>query len=210
MYPQEEAGFLCGVIFGVCLVVPLAATGVLRNPIKAVLLIVVSAAAYVAAYVTAFGLQLHHREIVAPAERWDMGTAEPAGPVGLFAGGLVGGFLLFLAVDLLCQPVISKQGLLKRVLQGALLGGLLGVVGWALRSSVGVAIWNLMHAFGLVPKWEIRPQTWFHGESDYGQRTRMYSLYVVWQTGIASVIGLMLRQVRISRADETGSQLFKS
>jgi hypothetical protein len=58
MYPQEEAGFLCGVIFGVCLVVPLATTGVLRNPIKAALLIVVSAVAYVAADVTAFGPQL--------------------------------------------------------------------------------------------------------------------------------------------------------
>lgn len=211
MYPQEEAGFLCGVIFGVCLVVSLVVTGVLRNPITAVLLVVVSAAAYVAAYLTAFGMQLHHPELVAPTERWDMGTPEPAGPIALFAGGLVGGFLLFLGVDLLCQRVACKPGLVKRVLLGALLGGLLGVVAWALRSSVGVAIWNLMHAFGFVPRWEIRPQTWFHGEYDYGQRTRMYSLYLVWQTGIATVIGLMLRHVPIPpTADETGSRLFKS
>jgi hypothetical protein len=211
MYPQEEAGLLSGALFGLFLVVPLVVTGVLRNPAKALGLIGVTTVAYFLSFTVAFGLQLHHPELAPSAERWDMSTNEPAAPAALFVGGLVGGFILFSAALFLCQPGISKRTLVQKAFQGAVLGGVLGAAGWALRSSVGVAIWNLLHAFGLTPKWELSPQEWFKGEHDYGERARMYSLYVVWQSGVAAAIGLMLRRVSIQKAhDKHGLRLFAS
>jgi len=199
---QQEAGLYCGAVFGSFLAVPLVISrildaGILYSFLKALGLIVVSTAAYLFAYLTAFGVQLNFPQIVPNAERWDMGTAEPASPIALFVGGLVGGFLVFGAVMFFSPPEIGKGTRVRKVIQGALLGGVLGVAAWALRSSVGVALWNLFHAFGLTPRWELSPRMWFHGVYDYGGTARMYSLYVVWQTGVATAVGIMLRHTPV-------------
>ena len=132
-------------------------------------------------------------QIVPSAERWDMGTREPASPIALFVGGLVGGFLIYAGVIFLSRPEINKGIRARKIIQGALLGGALGITGWVLRSSLGAATWNVLHAFGLTPTWELSPREWFHGNYDYRQSSRMYSLYIVWQTGVAAVAGIMLR-----------------
>jgi hypothetical protein len=164
MYPREEAGWFGGTTFGVFLVVPLLATGILRNTIKALGLIGVTTFAYVFSYLITFGLQIILPGIVPSSEQWDMGTNEPAAPAALFVGGLVGAFLVFFAVISLCQPGISSRALARKALQGALLGGVLGVAGWALRSSVGVALWYLFHALGFTPWSESSPREWFHNQ----------------------------------------------
>jgi hypothetical protein len=210
MYPREEAGWFGGTTFGVFLVVPLLATGILRNTIKALGLIGVTTFAYVFSYLITFGLQIILPGIVPSSEQWDMGTNEPAAPAALFVGGLVGAFLVFFAVISLCQPGISSRALARKALQGALLGGVLGVAGWALRSSVGVALWYLFHALGFTPWSESSPREWFHNQNDYGQRARMYSLYVVWQSGVAVAVGLMLRRISIQRDDPARPLLFNS
>jgi hypothetical protein len=195
---QQEAGPSCGVVFGIFLVTPLAISGILGSRIldstlKWLGLIAVSTVAYYLAYMAAVGLQMNFPQIVPETERWDMGTVEPASPTALFVGGLVGGFLIFVSVVFLAGPRLNKGARSQEIIRGALLGGALGIVGWALRSSIGVAAWNLFHSFGLTPPWELSPTHWYHGINDYGERTRMYSLYIVWQTGVAAAIGIMLR-----------------
>jgi hypothetical protein len=213
---RQEAGLFCGVVFGSFLAIPLAISGILDSGIlysllKSLGLIVVSTAAYSLAYFTAVGMQLNFPQIVPSAEQWDMGTDEPASVTALFVGGLVGGFLVFAGVIFLSRPEINKGTRARKIIQGTLLGGALGIAGWALRSSIGTAIWNLLHAFGLTPPWELSPRAWFHGKYDYGQRSRMYSLYVVWQTGVATAAGIMLRHAPVRREDEAGAlRLFNS
>jgi hypothetical protein len=150
----QEAGLYCGVVFGSFLAIPLAISGILDSGIlysllKALGLITASTAAYFLACRTAIGMQLNFPQIVPSAERSDMSTPEPASLIALFVGGLVGGLLIFAGVIFLSRPEISKGIRARKIIQGTLLGGLTGVAAWALRSSVGVAIWNLFHAFGL-------------------------------------------------------------
>ncbi len=216
MYPnRQEAGLAPGVVFGAFLAIPLVISGILDSGklyslLKALGLIVVSTAAYFLAYVTAFELQLNFPQIVPRAERWDMGTYEPASPIALFVGGLVGGFLVFAGLMSLCRPEINKGTRARKILEGALLGGVLGVAGWALRSSVGVAVWNLLHALRLTSPWELSPREWFHDKYDYGDTSRMYSLYVVWQTGVATAVGFMVRHASAKGKDESNElRLFK-
>jgi hypothetical protein len=213
---QDEAGLYCGVVFGTFLSVPLTILGILDSGIlytllKALGLIVVSTAAYYLAFFTAFVTQLSFRQIVPSGEQWNMGTNEPASAIGLFVGGLVGGFLVFAGVMYLSRHEISKGARARKIIQGTILGGALGIAGWALRSSIGVAIWNLLHTFGLTPSWELSPRLWFGNNYDYGERSRMYSLYVVWQTGVAAAAGFMLRHASV-RSDEgsENKQLFRS
>jgi len=194
MYPNgQEAGLFSGVVFGLFLAGCLALSKILDNLWRAVRLIAVATAAYFFSTLTAFAVQLCFPEIVPRGEQWSMGTREPASAVALFVGGLVGGFLVFGEVIFLFCPEISKGLLARKAFQWALLGGILGVAGWALRSSVGAATWNLFHVLGLTPSGEASAREWFGDRYDYGETSRMYSLYVVWQTGVAIAVGIMLR-----------------
>jgi hypothetical protein len=196
----DEAGFMSGVIFGVLLTGCLAISGVVPSVWKAQGMIVVATVAYPVSVYAAISIQMGYPQIARSAEQWDMSTKEPASPIALFVGGLIGGFLVLGAVALFFLPRIGKGALAMTALLGAVLGGALGVAGWALRSSVGVAVWHLFHAFHLTPQSEQNPRTWFHDEHDYTNSSRMYSLYVVWQTGFALAAGILLRGVaRIER-----------
>jgi hypothetical protein len=195
---QQEAGIYCGVVFGSFLAIPLAISGILDlgilySVLKALGLIAVSTAAYFLACMTAIWVQLNFRQVVPRSEQWDMGTNEPASAIALFAGGLVGGFLVFAGLIFSSRPESIKVTRARKIILGTSLGGLLGIAGWALRSSIGVATWHLLHVFGLTPSWELSPRAWFREVYDYGQRSRMYSLYLVWQTGVAAAAGVMLR-----------------
>jgi hypothetical protein len=214
---QQEAGIYCGVVFGSFLAIPLATSGILDSGIlycvlKALGLIAVSTAAYFLACMAAIGMQLNFPQVVPRRERWDMGTNEPASAIALFVGGLVGGFLVFAGLIFLSRPEINKFTRTRKIILGTLLGGLLEIAGWALRSSIGAATWHLLYVFGLTPPWELSPRAWFHGVYDYGQRSRMYSRYFVWQTGVAAAAaGVMLRDPFGRKQDSPGDlRLFNS
>lgn len=209
MYPdKQEAGFASAALFGSFLAFPLAISGILDSKVlfsllKALGLIGVTTVAYFISFLTAFGVQLSVPQIVPSAEVWSMGNYEPASPIALFVGGLVGGFVVSAGVVFLSRSEISKGTRTRKVIQGALFGGGLGVAGWALRSSVGAATWNLLHAFRLTPPWEQNPRYWFGNVYDYNQTSRMYSLYVVWQTGMAMAVGIMLRHSSVNGEDKS-------
>lgn len=207
MPPGEDvAGLYCGVVFGLLLAGPLVISRILDSLLRALGLIAVSTAAYFFAYSIAFWVQLDFPQIVPSAERWSMSTYEPASPIALFIGGLVGGLLIFAGLVFLSRSEIRKGTRARKILQGALIGAILAVVAWALRSSVGTAAWHLFHVFGLTPPWELSPMAWFGGKHDYGERTRMYSLYIVWQTGIAAAVGIMFRNAS-NRKEEKSNDL---
>lgn len=90
--------------------------------------------------------------------------------------------------------------------EGALLGAVLGIASWALRSSVGAGVWHLFHAFGFTPRWELSPKQWFHDGEDYGNTARVYALYIVWQTGMATAVGVLFRQAGIKNSGPANTQ----
>jgi hypothetical protein len=205
----QQAGTYTGPLFGVLLAGPLLQYKVIDRFWKAVGLVVGTTLAYPCSLYAAIGFQMRFPQIVPKNEHWDMGTGEPASPVALFVGGLVGGFVVFSAVAFSCRRS-SGQSVARILLQGTLLGGVLGFVAWFLRSSIGVALWHMFHALGMIPWWESLRE-WFHDEYDYGNLARLYALYVTWQTGVAAAIGAMLRGVETTREQaESVPQLFNS
>lgn len=193
---RADQSMLSGIVFALFLAGCLGILGILHSYWKAATLIVITTAAYFIAYGAAFGIQLRYPEIVRQAERGDMGSREPASPIALFVGGLVGGFIVLDALMILFSREKTFRGLMRKVLVGTVLSGILGVAGWALRSSVGSGVWHVFHIFNLTPPGELSPRTYYHGEFDYGETTRLYSVYVVWQTGLAAAVAVMLRPVK--------------
>jgi hypothetical protein len=191
---SDDNGIIPGIVFGVILADCLLLSGAVDSIWQVVLVIIVTFIAYCFSIFSAIGLQMSYPQIVPPGEQWSMGQTEPASPVALLFGGAVGGFILFGGVFLLVAARTGVKGIVSKAFQGAILGGALGVAGWALRSSVGVAIWHLFHFLGLTHPWELSPRDWFGEVHDYSETTRMYSLFVVWQTCIAMAIGLILRK----------------
>lgn len=201
----QEARLSLGAVFGLFLVFCLSAPFFIDSPFKTigkgVIMILSTTGTYFLSVYAAMSLQLGFPGIVPTEERWSMGTNEPASAVALLVGGVIGGFLVFSAAFLLFGPRIRKNDLVRSALLGAAIGGVLGFAGWALRSSFGVAVWYLLHAFHLTPALEDSPRQWFGSEYDYRETTRMFSLYVVWQTGISTALGIMLQAHPIA-ADE--------
>jgi hypothetical protein len=64
-------------------------------------------------------------------------------------------------------------------------GGILGVIGWALGPSLGMAIWYGAHGLGLTAPDET-------SRNSLGQHSDVFALNVVWQTGMALVLAIML------------------
>jgi hypothetical protein len=190
---RSDNAIIPGLLFGLILAGCLSLAGIFSSIGQSLLLIVVALVAYSCSVFSAIGLQMSFPQIVPPSEQWSMSTAEPASPIALLVGGAVGGFIIFGGMFLLAAPRTGMTGIVSKALQGSVLGGVLGVAGWAFRSTVGVTIWHLFHSLRMTNPWELTPRTWFGGEYNYSETTRMYSLFVVWQTCVAIAIGFMLR-----------------
>jgi hypothetical protein len=103
----------------------------------------------------------------------------------LLVGGFVGAGILFLS---LCFFFPSRQfatRLLLNFVIFAVSGSVLGVIGYALGPTLGEAIWYLMRFLHL-------------GEPSQASQLQpsrdtasFYSLYVAWQTGIATLVALL-------------------
>lgn len=107
---------------------------------------------------------------------------------GLFGAGLIMGTLFWLRRD---SGVGRAAG---RTIIGALAGGGLGVLGLFSARWLGAGLWYLLHALhinrGIRGPISPRDQLYW-GEADF-----VYSLYLVWQTGMGLVIGLLLWNYR--------------
>jgi hypothetical protein len=178
-------GYILGGVFGATMTVSLVLCGMLRAAWKALWLPLVAAAADYISIMVAGCVELGLAWMLLPMDR----PAPHESPVALFAGGLIGAFLVLGGILTLSHPEVGMRALAARALWWSVPGGALGVVGWALGPSLGMAIWSGVHAVGLTA-----PTETF--ENALSGTSRQYSLFVVWQTGMAFVIGLMLRRYK--------------
>ncbi len=91
-------------------------------------------------------------------------------------GGLIGGFLIVGSVIKLFPS--SGRNDLAMVFAGSSISGLLGIVGWQLGPSLGKMLWT------------IRPNHPLPGTDSFNS----YSLYPIWQTGMALFIGFVAQR----------------
>lgn len=181
-----------GIVFGIALSLCVLLSGI-ADARRAALLIPVSFVAFFFALCAAIGLQIVFPQIVPANEQWSMSVKEPASPVALVISGAVGGLILFGGVFVAIERRRGGGTLVLRLFEGMVLGGVLAGIGWALRSTVGVAVWHVFHSMGVTPFWELSPRQAFGDEMDYSETSRMYSLFVVWQTCIAVALAFMIR-----------------
>jgi hypothetical protein len=171
--------FFPGVTFGLTVSSCLAFRGYLRRPWKAI------------GITAAFGLSYYLSIRVA-------GTIELYSPFGrsgnevalvsksaLFAGGLVGAFLVIGAVSVLLNSRIEWERRVLKDVYWSPVGGILGVLGWTLGPFLGMVIWSVVHPLGLTAPTETI-------QNARGETSHMYSLWIVWQTGIGLALGLVL------------------
>lgn len=129
--------------------------------------------------------------------RLALSNPDDASLLEFIAGGVLGGFLVVGAFPLILDKRTKRRAAIISAIPwsigGAVLGGALAVIGVLLGPSLGSGIFDTLQALHLLP---------FHGNgwlpSDW------YSLYLVWQTGIASVLGIIAHRYLIAgRTKET-------
>jgi hypothetical protein len=205
VYPAEkylgQLGYVVYGLFGAILGVTLAGNGMLglRGIWKAFLLPVPVAVAYFFSYMVAFAVELG-------LSHWgNSSEATTVSPVSLFAGGVAGGFVILAFVSILVHSILVNPGggyrtPMVKSLTWSLVGGVLGVIGWALGPSLGMAIWYAVHGLGLTA-----PDETF--QNALGERSHEFSLFVVWQTGMALLLAIMLRPDRAKSRDVVSSRV---
>lgn len=87
-----------------------------------------------------------------------------------FTGGFVGAAIMCAGIFFLLAPPRNSTKFLLKAFSMSVACGLLGVLGW----SVGEELWNAR---------------WLPG---FGSNLQYYALYIIWQTGAASLLGLLL------------------
>jgi hypothetical protein len=113
-----------------------------------------------------------HRNLIFLLDEFRTRTS-PIGAETFFVGGFTGAFIILLAALLLLSPRQKIASILRKGFLGAVVGGFLGVVG----DAAGPLVYRLrllLHPMGL-----------HGGDSDI-------SLAVLWQTGMALVLALIL------------------
>jgi hypothetical protein len=181
-YPLGRHGlhFFPGAAFGAIISGCFALRRYLRDVWKAIAITATSTFAYYASMQTAAGVELYSP--FALREREDATVSAAA----LFAGGLVGAFLVLCAVSLLLDSETAWRHRVLKSVYWSPVGGVLGIVGWV-GPSLGMALWSVFHSMGLTVPGET------FQNALYGQTSHVYSLWVVWQIGLGFVLGLVLR-----------------
>lgn len=182
VYPAGRfGGDVLGAVFGAFLAVALTIAGELRGIWKIPVLLVVAAGAYFSSIMVAgvvnLGLQSENSTM--------MGQPPTVSSIALFAGGFVGGFIVLGVFSIVVHPELDIRAVAKRAIAWSLVGGVLGIIGWALGPSLGVAVWSTAHNLGLTAPTESL-------QNALGEPSHRDSLFVIWQTGMAIVLAIVL------------------
>jgi hypothetical protein len=130
-----------------------------------------------------------------------IGAGPDISAVTLFAGGFVGAYLV-IGITLLLIPLqTEKRSVLVRSLCWPLLGGILGVIGWNLGASLGMALWSIAHHLHLTAN----DETWLNAL--HSDTSHEFSLFLIWQVGMAVVLGIMVRTSETSSPPKEAKQL---
>jgi hypothetical protein len=185
VYPAGRLGMsVPGGVFGVAMAITLSVCRVPLRPWRAILLAVAAAVAYYLSWCTAAIVELGF------SGGNSMGQPFDVSPVTMFVGGAVGGFVVLVVILRLVGPKVAIRTLAEKAVIGSLVAGSLGVIGWSLGPSLGMAIWSVLHGMSLT-----FPTETFQNALE-GQTSHGYSLFVVWQTGMALMLAVMLQRYK--------------
>lgn len=173
---------LPGFLFGLFVCGSLALIRVLTSIRRAIVLIAVTTISYPLSILVTGVIQLVLSQHSSMRDRPDISG------IALFAGGFVGAFLVIGVILLLIPLQTGKRSVLVRSLCWPLLGGILGVIGWDLGASLGISLWSIAHHLHLTANGEARLNA-LHGDTSH-----QFSLWLVWQTGMAVVLALAARK----------------
>jgi hypothetical protein len=189
-YPlgQLHLDFAPGAILGVLISGCLMYCGLLRNPLGIIGIAVASTLAEFTSIMVAGAVELHP-PFGMPRGHENIGVSTTA----LFAGGLVGAFVLLSAYSLSVNPGSPWWRQLLKALAWSPLGGVLGSIGWQLGPSLGMAVWEVAHSVGLTPPTETFRNALF------GETSHAYALSIVWQTGVGALLGLIIPEQKNDR-----------
>ncbi|HVB36042.1 MAG TPA: hypothetical protein VND42_02290 [Candidatus Acidoferrales bacterium] len=181
---QSDFLFFPGIVFGVIISGCFIVSGALRSPRRAILFIVACTVANLLA--VWLGIQA---EIWLPLGDSSVGHGVAASPVALFASGLFGAVVVVSSAVTQLHPEIKLRDLDWKVFSWPALGGVLGI-GWELGPTLGMALSSAAHALGPAPRAGTAPNT-------AGEMSHRYSLWLVWQTGVAFILGIVLRRYEV-------------
>jgi len=183
-FPDRVSSYCIGALFGVVIAACLWLSRGRRSIWKAIAFVIASIVAYQVAVdttvATPSSLRIFGFHLAAEQGR----TAAHM----FFTGGLVGAFVVFAAALFLFFPAEKSWRVLAKALAWSTLGGVLGVAGWSLGSSVGKAFWFALHALHRTAPGEDLQAAIDH------ETPAFYSLFILWQTGAALILGILLRQ----------------
>ena len=115
----------------------------------------------------------------------EIGSRSDGDKLGVAAtvGGTLGAFAVFALFLLIQNSCRTRKNSLLLAARWSFLGGALGVAGLLLDSTVGTAIWYLLHALHASPNETIQ---------NARSSSQLFSLVAVWQAGMAVALSLLL------------------
>lgn len=156
--------YVNGLIFGVVLVGYLWIAGYVRRTWKVPLILATSIVAY---RVSTLSSLLGSEQILYS---------------GYFIAGCIGAFLLMASILLVTSLARKKWLVMYTMIASVAGGGVLGAAGYILGPWLGARLSHLLNRLDLYSNWDML----------LGMKEQVLSVHVVWQTGIAFIVGLML------------------
>jgi hypothetical protein len=194
LFDLSEVGIPFAAIMAVCF----ATTGVARNTLKVPCFFILATCTLPFTVFIAMGLEVG-------AATHSISTHEIVHPIALFAGGMLGGFII-LSGALLLQFKMSFGDIAYDAFRWSALVGVLSPVAWALGPSLGIWIWSALHAVGLATPTDTL-QNALYGGTGNGPPSRFFALFVLWQTGMGFALGMTLRNMRHIRQKSPSEEL---
>jgi hypothetical protein len=191
---DDNFSYGLGVPFGVIIVFCLAMTGVTRSILRLASLLALLSCAFV------FSVLLTEMLEIMAGERF-VGTVEKNHLIALFIGGTLGGFIIIRGCRILSKSEMTLTAIAWDGLWSIMVGAL-SPIAWSLGPSMGIWIWSALHAVGFTSPTDTL-QNALYGETGKGPPSRLFALFVVWQTGMGFALGMTLRKLREKR--ETSS-----
>jgi hypothetical protein len=183
-----------GIPFGVIVAFCLAMTGVTRSILRLASLVALVSCTFVFSVFLAVILQIM-------AGKRLVGSVDKNQLIALFIGGMLGGFIVIRGSRILCKADTTLTAMAWDAVWSIILGAL-SSIGWWLGPALGMLVWRYLHAVGLTSATNTFSKA-LSGETGYGPPSRLYALFVVWQTAMGFALGMTLRKVREKR--ETSS-----
>jgi len=102
----------------------------------------------------------------------------------LFPAGFVGAFVLFSTVLFFLFPTMKAKRVFLKAIPWSAAGGLLAVIAWTLGPSLGRFLWFTLN------QWHMAQSGQAVERAQIDLALQFYSLYIVWQIGIAVLLGI--------------------